>query len=206
MSWFSPVSLLLLLLPSKNASTADEEQYTAAVASARGREKASESWKSFFLGGRGVEREKRERERATKTKNAQRPALSHPAREPAPARVCGGAFRLLRHGSETLCARASERVRKEIGEGLSSGLQREKSERSKRKKRKTNGLLSQSFLRRFFLGEDNRSPKEKEPFLLFRLSLFCFAMSLQATTTRNTITLKGSSKIVTEFFAYAVNR
>jgi len=31
-------------------------------------------------------------------------------------------------------------------------------------------------------------------------------MSLQATTTRNTITLKGSSKIVTEFFAYAVNR
>ena len=203
MSWFSPVSLLLLLLPSKNASTADEEQSTAAVASARGREKASESWKSFFLGGRGVEREKRERERTTKTKNAQRPALSHPAREPAPARVCGGAFRLLRHGSETLCARASERVRKEIGEGLSSGLQREKSERSKRKKRKTNGLLSLSL---FSVGEDNRSPKEKEPFLLFRLSLFCFAMSLQATTTRNTITLKGSSKIVTEFFAYAVNR
>lgn len=31
-------------------------------------------------------------------------------------------------------------------------------------------------------------------------------MSLQATTTRNTITLAGSAKIVAEFFAYAVNR
>lgn len=31
-------------------------------------------------------------------------------------------------------------------------------------------------------------------------------MSLQATTTRNTITLQGSAKIVGEFFAYAVNR
>ena len=77
---------------------------------------------------------------------------------------------------------------------------------AKEKKEDQRPPLSQSFLRRFFLGEDNRSPKEKEPFLLFRLSLFCFAMSLQATTTRNTITLKGSSKIVTEFFAYAVNR
>jgi len=31
-------------------------------------------------------------------------------------------------------------------------------------------------------------------------------MSLQAVAARNTITLKGSSKLVTEYFAYAVNR
>jgi len=32
------------------------------------------------------------------------------------------------------------------------------------------------------------------------------AMSLQAVAARNTITLKGSAKLVTEYFAYAVNR
>ena len=31
-------------------------------------------------------------------------------------------------------------------------------------------------------------------------------MSKQAQATRNTITLKGSTKVVSEFFAYAVNR
>jgi hypothetical protein len=31
-------------------------------------------------------------------------------------------------------------------------------------------------------------------------------MSLQSVATRNTITLKGSAKLVTEYFAYAVNR
>jgi hypothetical protein len=31
-------------------------------------------------------------------------------------------------------------------------------------------------------------------------------MAQQAQATRNTITIKGSTKIVTEFFAYAVNR
>ena len=31
-------------------------------------------------------------------------------------------------------------------------------------------------------------------------------MSRQAVATHNTITLKGSTKIVTEFFGYAVNR
>ena len=31
-------------------------------------------------------------------------------------------------------------------------------------------------------------------------------MSKTAQATRNTITLKGSTKVVTEFFAYAVNR
>lgn len=54
-----------------------------------------------------------------------------------------------------------------------------------------------------FLGKD-KSPKGV--YLLFSFFFCFFAMSLQATTTRNTITLKGSSKIVTEFFAYAVNR
>ena len=49
-------------------------------------------------------------------------------------------------------------------------------------------------------------PNRRRSFFSFFCSSFCFAMSLQATTTRNTITLKGSSKIVTEFFAYAVNR
>ncbi len=34
----------------------------------------------------------------------------------------------------------------------------------------------------------------------------CAAMAQQAQATRNTITIKGSTKIVTEFFAYAVNR
>lgn len=31
-------------------------------------------------------------------------------------------------------------------------------------------------------------------------------MAQQTQATRNTITIKGSTKIVTEFFAYAVNR
>ena len=31
-------------------------------------------------------------------------------------------------------------------------------------------------------------------------------MANQAQATRNTITLKGSTKVVSEFFAYAVNR
>lgn len=80
---------------------------------------------------------------------------------------------------------------------------RERSEEEER--RKTNSPLFPLFFFILFLAflrqRDNR---ERAPPSFSLLS--AFDMSLQATTTRNTITLKGSSKIVTEFFAYAVNR